>query len=76
MITLQVAGYCQNCPKFEPRVIKEEQDCTYFDMKSLSDVNVRYCETTITCEHAARCQAIHNYIQMEEKKKNDLQGKV
>jgi hypothetical protein len=64
MISLQVASYCQNCPEFEPRVTKDEQDYTSFDMRSLS-----YCETTITCEHAARCQGIRNYIQREEKKK-------
>jgi hypothetical protein len=76
MIKLQVAGYCQNCSEFEPRITKDEQDFTSFDMKSLSYVGVRHCDTIITCEHAARCQGIRNYIQREEKKKNDLQGKT
>lgn len=72
MIKLQVADYCQNCPEFKPRVTKDEQICTSFDIKSRSHVGVRYCNTTITCEHAARCQTIRGYIQREEKKKNDL----
>lgn len=68
MIKLQVASYCQNCPEFEPRVTKDEQDFTSFDMRSLSYVGVRYCDTIITCEHAARCQTIRDYIQREVKK--------
>lgn len=76
MITLQVASYCQNCPEFEPRVTKEEQDFTSFDIKSQSFAGVRYCNTTITCEHAARCQSISGYIEREVRKKNDLQGKT
>lgn len=76
MIKLQVASYCQNCPEFEPRVTKDEQDFTSFDMRSRLYVGQRYCETTITCEHAARCQGIRDYIQKEEKNKNDLQGKT
>lgn len=68
MIKLEVAGYCHNCPDFEPRVIKDEQNLTSFDMRSRSYVGVRYCDTTITCEHAARCQTIRDYIQREVKK--------
>ena len=73
MIKLQVASYCQNCPGFEPRVTKDETDYSLFDMKSMSFVGPRSCNTTISCEHAARCRGIREYISMEEKKKNDLQ---
>lgn len=76
MIKLQVAGYCQNCPEFEPRVTKDETDYSVYDMKSMSFVGARTCETTITCEHAARCQGIRNHIEREARKKNDLQGKT
>lgn len=69
MIKLQVAEYCQNCPEFEPRVTKDEQNYSMFDTKSLEFVGPRYCDTTITCEHAARCQTIRGYIQREVEKK-------
>lgn len=68
MIKLQIAKYCQNCPEFEPRLTKDEQNLTSFDMRSRSYVDVRCCDTTITCEHAARCQTIRDYIQREVKK--------
>lgn len=69
MIKLEVAGYCQNCPEFEPEVEKDVQDYSRFDQKTLSFVGPRYCNTTITCEHAARCQTIRGYIQREVEKK-------
>ena len=76
MITLQVAGYCKNCPEFEPRVTKDKTDFTEYDVRSKEFVGGRFCETIITCEHAARCQSIREYIEREARKKNDLQGKT
>lgn len=67
MIILQVAGYCQNCQEFEPRVTKDGLDCSTFDMRSRSYVGSIICNTTITCEHAARCQSIREYVQKEIK---------
>lgn len=68
MINLQVASYCQNCPEFEPRVTKDEKDHSLFDSKTMSFVGSRYCDTIITCEHAARCQGIRAFIEKEIRK--------
>lgn len=76
MINVQVPNYCQNCPEFEPVVKKELRDFTRFSVRDNDYVGEKYCDTTITCVHAERCWAIHKYIQKEEKKKNDLQGKT
>lgn len=76
MIKLQVAGYCQNCPEFKPRVTKDERNLSEYDMRSREFVGPRVCETIITCEYAARCQSISGYIEREVRKKNDLQREV
>lgn len=69
MIKLQVADYCQNCPEFEPRVTKDERVYEDYSLIEMDIVKHIECNTTITCEHAARCQTIRDYIQREVNKK-------
>lgn len=59
MIKLNVAGYCHNCPDFEPNV---EKDILYAPCDEIH-------ETTITCKHKTRCEIICDFLRNEEKRR-------
>ena len=50
MLSLDVADYCQECPKFEP-------ECTKFYYGD------RNCTTLISCENNGMCANIKLYIE-------------
>lgn len=58
MIKLFVRDYCHNCPEFEPEVIKD----TY----EIADERPGYM-TDIFCKHAARCDSMTRFLEMERK---------
>lgn len=56
MIKLVVDEYCENCPEFEAHV-----EC--IGLKSIGETTARMtCNTTITCEHRAKCQSMKDYL--------------
>lgn len=58
MLSLDVADYCQECPKFEP-------ECTKF---YYGDGN---CTTLISCEKKGMCANIKLYIEKQMVGKED-----
>ena len=56
MIRLLVDDYCHDCPDFEARVNK------------INDDDGHICSTNIYCEHEERCEAIYKHIKDELKK--------
>lgn len=65
MIKLKVAEYCHNCPDF-----KADVDVDDFGYK-VGDEYCLHTTTTVTCEHAKRCQSIFEYF----KKTYDIASK-
>lgn len=58
MIELKVTEYCQNCPEFDAE-IKRDTEYVY---SISSDREVCMCNTTITCKHKERCEAIRKHL--------------
>lgn len=58
MIKLFVKDYCHNCPEFEPEVTKDTYEIVYERLGYMTD---------IFCKHAARCDAMTRFLEMEKK---------
>lgn len=61
MIRLNVEDYCQECPEFKPWPVRSTHGY----------INEEYspCDTTIVCEHRARCSIICQQIRKSENEK-------
>ena len=61
MIRLNVEDYCQECPEFKPWPVRSTHGY----------INEEYspCDTTIVCEHRARCAIICQQIRNSENEK-------
>ena len=60
MIRLEVEKYCQNCPEFEPDVVK-------FQLGFDNDPTTTN-DTRIMCEHREHCERIFSYFEDRYKK--------
>ena len=56
MICLEVYGYCQECPEFEPDVIKQNMN-----EWGCYDDPIKH-DTIIKCKHRQRCEALIEYL--------------
>ena len=60
MIELKVKEYCHNCPDFEAKVTVQDTDL--FAAGESESVG-RFCNTTVSCSHAKRCEGIKRYLE-------------
>lgn len=58
MIRVEVQGYCQSCPNFEPEV--EKITMSHDDLKLRSVVHIT--STIIRCTQRERCEHIKQYL--------------
>ena len=56
MITLNVEGYCQNCPRFEPTANK---------LTLFSSEDCAFVQTEIVCQHREQCDTIAKFLRKE-----------
>lgn len=56
MIILNVEGYCQNCPRFEPTANKSPL---------FSGEDYAFIQTEIVCQHRERCYTMANFLRKE-----------
>lgn len=61
MIRLNVEEYCQECPEFMPWPVRSEY--------GYANEEYSHCDTTIVCEHRARCAIICQQIRKSENEK-------
>lgn len=68
MIKVVVEKYCHNCPYFEPEIqkcediMKIKDPMTLINHFDIMERDRRTCDTTIYCQHRARCETISSNI--------------
>lgn len=64
MIKLKVEPYCQECSRFE--ALSKTEVMHAWNPVAMYDTS--FVETTITCEHAADCKRMYDYLTKQHTK--------
>ena len=73
MIRLVVEKYCDNCPEFEAHVEKNIDVLRSFSPDSIRGYYEKsLTNTTITCEHSARCACMMTELTKVKEKKDGI----
>lgn len=67
MIELKVAGFCNNCPEFEPEV---DRDILY-SHNFFGEREEQMVLTKVTCIHEHRCRSMVDFLETQRKEKSD-----
>lgn len=75
MIKLEVANYCQDCPRFKPEVIERPQlgKLSSYDMISGKAAKSKtfHGNTLIACRDRARCEMVYKCVSKAMEEQND-----